>query len=156
MGRFNKTKYGYIYDKYIFRTMLLLIYIYAIWVLAINDFDFSFKPYLLCEGSQPCENPFYEAECYYLGGFITKSCDLKCENDWCSQEYVLPGEYGKKTPNYIKNFGFTYFIIVLIALLLNHYLHNKGKMFDIEYSITKKKKVNFRDFFKKFDELEEY
>jgi len=156
MARFRITKYGYKYDTYIFKTLLILIYIFAFSVFYINDFNFSFKPYMVCEGLTPCENPFYQSKCYYLNGLINKPCEFDNKYSWVNDPYVYPGEYGTSVPNYIKYYGFIYFVLILIAYLLNHYFHNKGVMFDIEYKLTKNKTINFRDLFKKYEGLEEY
>ena len=145
MKRFNITKYGYKYDKIIFYSVLLiLVSIFAV-VLYNNDFELN-KNYLYfeCLGNQSCINPIYQLTCSNEKVW-GKDCSIKCEEDWCDLVLLPPGKYGKEPPRIVQMFSFIAVVLMIIAFLLNHQIHNKGVEWNIEIPITKKLILNIKD-----------
>lgn len=154
MERFNTTKYGYKYDKIIFSGGMLLILAFIFVIACKQNFDFSNKIFFKCEGLMPCENPMKDLHCSreWLYG---KDCNIKCEGEWCGQDMLSPGEYGEKSPNYIR--GFLFFCLFCLASCfgINHLWHNVGVPFDLEIKFTENKRINLRDMFKYAGKMED-
>ena len=82
--------------------------------------------------------------------YTTQDCRDTCEEEWCKLETLPRGEYGEKpTPLFSYMYPLT-FGVIIASLVLNHFLYNKGKKFDVEIPFTKKHKLNLRDAFKRF------
>jgi len=155
MNRFKITKYGYIYDKVIFISLIFLLLLGFFFALKENNFNFN-KQYIYyeCVGSEPCRNPLKELICTneLVWG---KDCSIECKEEWCYKDWLLPDQYGEKEPQFNKNFPNIAFLSFIICLLLNHVIHNKKNKFDIEIVITKNKIINLRDIIKELRETEE-
>ena len=152
MKRFKETQDGYKYDRLIFIPMFLIFIFIILYIMYQNSFDFNLHPYFNCSYSL-CKNPYYliEGECkqtlnilWVIPIYKTNDCREGC--DWCYQEYLNWGVYGSKPKSefLINNIYWITAIIFLLAFLLNHFINNRGKNFDIEIPITKKLIINRR------------
>jgi len=152
MKLFNETKKGYRYNKVIIWVALLIVFANIYYVMKLNSFDFSTKIYFNCEDDQ-CENPLFNMnKCssqlkvlWVIPVYETVDCKETCIEWWCDKEFVPRGEYGEKPPaniGYVLPFSF---IIIILALVLNHIFFNKGKKFDLEIRITDKVRINIDD-----------
>ncbi len=156
MNRFRETKLGYKYDKLLLSSVFFLFLILIVYILYINSFDFQLHPHIICN-MESCKNPFYELQncqqtlkiLWVIPIYTTEDCRAKC--DWCNLEYLTRGEYGTKPKGgfFINNALLIGFSFILVGLILNHFLHNRGKQFDIEIPITNKIIIN-RDSLKKW------
>lgn len=153
MNRFRTTQLGYRYDKVIFISVMLAFLGIVFYAMLANNFDFSTHPYFKCSYST-CPNPFYRdtilqegqlEQCrqelkilWFIPLYTTKDCRENC--DWCHAKLLSKGEYGSKPKaGFIVNNALWIGLgMILLGLILNHMLHNKGKQFDIEIPITNK------------------
>lgn len=129
MNRFNITENGYKYDKLLFYGFFIIVLSVVGYLLYESDFDFNPKVYFNCDNPfGQCENPFYDGQYRVtLFGEMKYFRDLpNCE--WCGEKYLGVGEYGEKEKPFIKNILYYILLGVVALLILNHFLHNKGKM----------------------------
>lgn len=157
MNRFNTTRRGYKYDKVIFWFVMVITLCLVFYLFNLYSYDFNPKVYFKCE-SNFCDNPYYTSECkqqlrilFFIPLWTSEDCKDNPEYYWLTEKTIPRGEYGDPPP---KNFIFNYikgiiFLIFIVAFLLNHFAHNKGKPFDIEIPITKKIIINRDTIFKK-------
>lgn len=160
MNRFNVTKNGYKFDKVIFWGSMILIFGLVFYLMDYYNYDFSSTNiYVKCE-QEVCENPLNNIkDCkqqlnilWVIPLYKANDCRQNCEDDWCNWKYLPEGEYGKK-PNSLFRYMYPLtFGVIILSLLLNHLIHNRGKKFDIEIPFTKKKRLNIREFLKKMKE----
>ena len=106
-------------DTFIFLGIIGFLLIWAIIILAQNDFDKGINIYINCTASKTgyCYNPFYMKvpECRYA-----KDIDL------CNMEKFPEGfSYGNPPPAIIKDFIWYGLTAIIIGLLLNHLLYNR-------------------------------
>lgn len=155
MERYKKTKYGYRYDKVIFYCVVFLLTVGFVVGLSMNGWELN-KNYIhvKCDNVDGCSNPIKKLVCTneMIWG---EDCSIKCDKPWCELEHLPQGEYGEVEPRLVKHFGFIASVLIVIALLLNHLIHNKGVNVDLELCITKKIIFNFTDLFKKIEEDDE-
>lgn len=166
MKRFNTTKYGYRFDRLLFwfsMSLFLSLVFYLMWQ---YNFDFSAHVYFNCPGPNSCKNPLAKMdqvsqELKILWVIpLYKTDDYKQNCEWCKEEVLLPGEYGEKPP---ESFIFNNILLLTIGIffltfIANHYIHNKGKKFDIEIPITKNiilNKQSIKEFIKRTNERDE-
>lgn len=135
--RFRITNSGYMFDKYLLYGAWAVILLGLFAIFYINNFDFNYKLYYKCE-KDICPNPILKHNwvpdalpCKIKTAFVSKDCIDVCREDWCKQDFLTRGEYGKKPVNY--NLFFVPFVIGILALTvyLNHRIYNKGKKFDL-------------------------
>lgn len=128
--RFKQWK-GYVFDKYLFRAFMIIILTGLFCIVVIHDFDFSPNMYISCSDDNPvpCENPFYNAEIRSVDPYFR---NVKCEWDWCHQEYLPVGfEFGKKPDFWITYAPYLSFLFLILAFVVNHIIYNKGYKFNI-------------------------
>ena len=131
MKKFHITEDGYIYDKRIFWGILILLVVIigGLYVRDGMDRRISF----ICESPQGCINPLFESEYYNP---ITKENYLAgCVGEWCTSEHLAPGVYGEPAPPIYKFFGLFVFCMIAFGLILNHYVHNKGKKISLKINL---------------------
>lgn len=123
--RFKKI-HGYKFDRWIFKTAMILIFVYLGFIIFLNGFDLDYfncpmnsnsisassrlmlpKDYKFKELNGQCRNPFYR------------------ETTWKNEEFLSPGEYGTKPGTLFELAKIVAFLIILLALLINHFIHNK-------------------------------
>jgi len=125
---------GYKYDRRIFWAILGIILILVAGFGFSQGFDFSYKFYFNCD-EVICENPYSDVTAPYNS--VTGHKYL-CTDDWCKQEYLTQGEYGQRVPKFFANFQYITLILIISGLILNHFIHNKGKMISIKPAIPDK------------------
>ena len=111
-GRFQEIK-GYKIDKYIMRIAFLICLIILISAFVWTLINGSF--YVYCpEGSVKCFNPFYG------------NCEERFRSSGlCDYEFINEGDtFGVKPPLWISDIVPLVFIILIIALGINHLIHN--------------------------------
>jgi len=114
MTRFKDFK-GYRFDRYIFRTMLGVLFGFLVYVYL--TFGVSTHYWTYCPETQiRCENPYIDQM-----GF----CKID-DAQICAKEYFLGGE-GERAPWIVGWWDSIVFVIVAGAFVLNHFLHNGGK-----------------------------
>jgi hypothetical protein len=142
---------GYIWDKRIFWGAQLIIVLLAVAILWANHFDLSYHPYLSCN-QDICENPFYKSNLLYdysgpiINKFLPSVGDFNC--DFCDKQFLPRGEYGVNFSNLIYAFIIFVIAVVLLAIFVNHKMHNVGKTVDIgaeQYD-------GIRKFFERFED----
>lgn len=117
--RFGLIPSGYKFDRYIFRSVIIILCIIGFSILAANKFESKYY-YIYCEDfgrNVYCENPYFQSDVKFIPQEIK---DMR----------MLPPnfEYGNKPPviyNYI--WLITYGLIVG-GFVLNHYKHNRGRL----------------------------
>lgn len=149
MGRFNETRRGYKFDKYIFWVTFLIICSGIFALFYVNDFNTSPNFYVKCNYDF-CPNPLKlpEFECqnelkilWFITLYKDEDCTRNCIEPWCDMETLPRGEYGKKQPLIMALSPLIAFLIFVISFFVNHFMHNKGKKFDMEVRITKNKRI---------------
>jgi len=114
----------YKFNKWIFRTGILIIFVALMYLLVVNNFDFSVEYTASCpiESIAPCSNPFYGADVDVL---------RFCPDDaLCSKPVIFPGEnYNPRGLNNTTRF-FKYFVLIIsvLCLLINHLIYNRRSL----------------------------
>ena len=150
MQRYRITELGYKFDKLIFFGVFAIVVSAVISIMYLNNFDFSTHPYFECH-RQTCKNPYYNMQCkqslnilWVIPLYQTQDCKIGC--DWCNSELLPIGTYGERPKagflmDHLVQFSF---LLMLLGILINHFVHNRGKKFDIEIPVTKKIVINRR------------
>ena len=128
----RKTSKGYIYDKRLFWGAMLVSIILVLYIFSLNNWSIKYNVYTVCNGPGKCENPYLKG---YCKGVL---CDINCVEEWCNQKYLEPGSYGERPPAIMNYFIYIVLGLVMFALVLNHFIHNRGKRFHIELNLSKK------------------
>lgn len=102
----------YIFDRWLFFGMMILVFVGLFLYLYKNNFDLD---YFECGGnpfgpSGMCKNPFYSPP------------------SWKNAEYLTPGEYGKKPTLFFNSLPFLIIGLFIFLLILNHNIYNKHKL----------------------------
>lgn len=152
MKRYNTTDNGYVYDKFIFWFVMLLTVGGVFLIAARHDFKFSSTyVYIQCKGIQDCPNPLIENDEKYLQDcrqqlrilffiplYTTKDCKESCTEDWCNWEMLPPGNYGTPPDPWVENYLYVVLGLILVGIVANHFIHNRGRKFQIQLSLNKK------------------
>lgn len=117
-GRFVKYPNGYKADRLIFRSALVLMFLFLLVIMFMLKFDFTPRAYFKCGDVMGCKNPFYWQN------------ETRCNYKWCEDPYLPQGVYGEKPPRIISSFGPFNIMLFAIAFLVNHLLYNKGFKFN--------------------------
>lgn len=150
MNWLNKTERGYIYDKRIFWAVFSVVVILILYIFYQHNFDVTPNIYFKCTQSI-CENPLYMADCrqqlsilFFIPLYTTDDCKEEPGYEWLKEKYLAQGEYGEPPPSdfLYKGIRMLVLLIILLGLILNHLLHNKGKKFDIEIRVSDKVRIN--------------
>ena len=123
------TKSGYIWDKRIFRGIMVIMICIVFYLFAINNFNISQHFYFNCQSPMGCENPFYYSK--YKTWMFGEMLDTRTACEWCNQQFLPYGIYGEKKPDYFKSFIIFSLSLVLLGICMNHWVHNLGKKFDL-------------------------
>lgn len=123
----NTTSKGYVWDKRIFWTLIILTIALSLNTIREGGGTEGFKTqyYIVCE-HEHCKNPFYQHP-------------DSPNKTLAEQEYLTKGAYGKKPPASLTYTPYLIIGLYAAALVLNHQLHNKGKQMHIEPHWAKKK-----------------
>ena len=127
--RWKRLKNGYIFDRYIFKGTLAVIFVYLLVVCWAYDFNFKPQIYIKCNQATPCKNPFYVPENGIGLNPMPEKIQALCVYDFCQDEYLPAGfEFGKKPSPAVTYAWLIISIKIAFAFALNHLLHNrKGK-----------------------------
>lgn len=108
---------GYIIDRRIFLLLMVVIISLTIYGFSRYDWNFEQKIYLSCDSPTPCQNPLYE----------------RC-SEWYCQEQLIPAgfEYGEKPDSFFMNFNMYVLLLVIVAFVLNHIIHNRNFELNVE------------------------
>jgi len=146
------TEKGYIYDKRIFWGAMVLIIAFFFLIAYKNDFSLKYEFTLECKPGDPCGNPLAEEDYFIYNSITGKDYKKDCTAQWCNEELLPTGKYGKKPDRFYYYFTPFCIALVVLGLLLNHLLHNKGKKPDLELNISKRWKDSLK---KTWDEMED-
>jgi len=128
-GRFNiMGDNAYKFDRWLFNSTILIIICLLLYVFSTYGFDFTPKIYIKCE--EACDNPFYIGpEANREGGVLSLEDKQKCTFEWCKEKSLPAGfEFGKRPSPLYNNIGPVCYLLFALALILNHFLYNKGKL----------------------------
>ena len=131
MDWFKEIKVGdftYVSSKFIMSIAFLLILVVALVSLNYSKFSGNSYYYTECPTnlmSGRCVNVYFESN-LCLDGTI-KEQNLPYGDKLCSTEFMFPGEViGEKAPFFVRNFTYVGSLILVLALLLNTLIYNKG------------------------------
>ena len=140
MGIKTITASGYVYDKRIFWSIIAILLMGMGIIFQELGGDFEYKFYYECKLDY-CENPLLD------GRIDTAWQDYDyteiCRESWCTLPVLPRGEYGSRPPTALKYFPAYVFILVGLGLILNHFIHNKGKRPDLTINVPDKWKKKF-------------
>ena len=91
-----------------------------------NNFNLDYQFYFKCD-QYSCLNPLQDPNSFQYNSVTNKDNSDYCTAEWCKEEYLPRGEYGKKRPWIFNNFDLIAYILLISGFLLNHFVHNKGK-----------------------------
>lgn len=119
----------YYFDKWIFRgAFIFLILLFAFFILSDG---FQQKVYLNCPlevGS--CKNPIYKQCDNWIDSYIENysHSSIKSALQYCNQEYLIGGTIIGEPPSKIyDNFWFIVFGSLILAFIVNHFVHNRNR-----------------------------
>lgn len=136
----KETSKGYKYDRRFFWAGMIAIIVAFLNIAYQYEFNFHNKMYFVCNDFGGCENPYFNMECDRAWLYGDK-CLIECREEWCKEEVLPTGVYGEKPPeNFGRNFVIQIIVILLIAFILNHFFHNRGKVPHFEFLLTEKQK----------------
>ena len=130
--KFKTSKGEYRFDKVIFTSAVLLLLLFAMTILFINNFDKSQNLYLNCPVDMGrCFNPYFN-DSTICGKIVPFNHPV------CNQQLIeAPYTYGTKAPWYVDSFGLIAVIILLVSLIINHFTANKISIKDLVAEVNK-------------------
>lgn len=134
MKIFHVCDNGYKYDRRIFWGVLGIALLLFSFTAYLEGFNFSYKFHFVCEDSI-CDNPY--SDVMASRNSVTGHKYL-CSEEWCKEPILTKGEYGKGPPWLLLNFNWILILMVIAGLILNHFIHNKGKIPSIKPNISDK------------------
>lgn len=166
MKRFNIMDNGYRYDRMIFWCAFLIILSWLFVVAARNDFSFSqTKIFITCKDPHGCMNPLVENENYYLEScqeqlrilffvplYTAEDCRDTCTEAWCTQAMLAPGTYGTPPDPWIKHTPALIIAILVVSLLFNHLVHNRGKRLKVQLNLKPETRAKLKRIFTKLED----
>lgn len=163
MKRYHITDGGYRYDRLIFWGAIAMILLFLGLIGARHNFDFSTaNVYIKCESDNGvhCRNPIYNiTECkqqlrilFVIPLYTTKDCTETCTQDWCNWATLPPGEYGTPPDPLMDWIPFVAISLLVLAVLVNHFVHNRGKRPQIQLNLKKETREKIRKFFSNLEE----
>lgn len=118
----------YKFNRHIFWGASIILLVFLIYIFSSMNFDFSTRIYIKCDEDIGCNNPFFSGP-INEDNILSESDKEKCVFDWCDNQTLPSGfEFGTKSPPLYNKAGFICWCIFFLALLLNHFLYNKGKI----------------------------
>lgn len=115
---------GYLFDKLIFGIYILIVLLLFVCVFIASGSYRSNHIHYVCDsksiGLSYCEQPFFMN--YPL-----------CEKMWlgaCDQKFVPDGfEFGDPAPWIVRSWGMILGVLLFVAFVVNHFVHNKNFKF---------------------------
>lgn len=124
---------GYKFNNLIFKIGIGLIFVWILIAGFNHGWDWKDKPYFVCNDQRGCENPWHSSEADPLDPF---SVSVPCVNPvpgrspdfvLCSKDHFLFQEsYGRPPDFFMKNASAFAWFVVIVMILLNHFLFNRG------------------------------
>jgi len=151
MKRYHCADNGYKFDRFIFWGVMGIMFLIIGGLLVSNDFSFKYNFYLKCDNPLGCENPLAAEGASYHNSFFTSWDYLDdCTDEWCKAKILKPGVYGRSPNPLIKNFFIICIMLMGLGLVVNHYIHNRGKKFAVRLAVSDKiwkrlKKIKIED-----------
>lgn len=152
MKIFHKTDTGYIFDRRIFWTVIGIGVLIFFVIAYQNNFDFSYKFTVTCPEGRSCYNVIARENFQMYNPHTNYDYKKDCTEEWCKQATLEPGVYGTKPPMIITYFPFIMIVLVMIGIVLNHFIHNRGKKFSIKVNLPDKWIKSLK---RAWDEMEE-
>ena len=141
-NKYITNAHGYKYDKRIFWVALALIIMLFGFIAQSENFDFNYYFYFECT-EDICINPLMELKVENaVTGFDYREF---CTEPWCTENFLTRGIYGRKVPWILERFTLIAVFHILIALLLNHFLYNRGKTPRVSFNMSEKWKNKFKN-----------
>jgi len=131
MKIFIKSENGYRFNRLLFFIPIFILII--IFLFLCVDGGMVTHPYVVCE-QLICSNPLH-GELPECDGFYCPP--IVCEEEWCEQEFLTYGEYGKTSPPIAKNFMMVGFFLILLSFIFNHVFYNRN----VKFSIPSKRRL---------------
>lgn len=123
----NKLKSGYVFNKWLFRTSILLMILLVVFIFLVHGQTKWL--YISCEGKAPCNNPFVVCDpsnLYFEKDYFL--CDEPGIDFLMVGETIPPGfVYGDQPPWIVKNGSLLVMVMLFFSFLLNHLFFNKKK-----------------------------
>ena len=119
---------SYVFNKWIFRSVVIALIILFFVVLLESGFDFSDKVYAKCELDViRCENPFYE-QCDVLYNLRGNDSSVIFARSLCNDKFLLGSVVVGEPPSWLaRNNFYIVMLLIFIAFLVNHLLYNIKK-----------------------------
>ena len=122
---------GYVFNKWIFRVGIGLIFIWLLLAAVDYGWDWNDKPYFICQDSVKCDNPWFAPGSLNEFGWISPCVNPVPGRDpdlaLCNKEFFLPGEFYGRPPSFLMSHAGDFaWVVVALMLLSNHFLFNKG------------------------------
>jgi hypothetical protein len=118
----------YNFNKKIFLLMFVAIVIFLAITFITSPTDYlGTNIYLECNTNVMCENPFYKDN-YVTQELYLEQCPDK---DLCNIQYFLPHTSWGTPPTFLfRNSYLIIFLIIICALVINHFVYNKDWKFE--------------------------
>jgi len=133
-SKLNISKGRYKFNKLVFNIMILLMLLIVFFVWAEYDFENIKKPHIYLACNEPnlvCENEFYDLcnpNSHEFVAYQDVCNDL--EPELYANEFLRKGDSVGHKPSWLaKNTSDLFFYLLCLAILLNHFLFNKGFKF---------------------------
>ena len=137
---------GYKFDKRIFWSAMLIMVGAFLYVAADNNFNLRYQFYYECEAVR-CKNPFMDQAFQMWNTYTDYDYKTDCVDPWCKQKWLNRGVYGKRQPLLFNYFTPLSFGLVILGLLLNHLIHNKGKQPSLKFNLSDRTRDKFRKWY---------
>lgn len=115
---------NYKFDRYIFLTAMVLVFCFLFYIAYSNNFELDYFYCPLDSQGSITGNKFM------LRNYEVENVERGCKNPffrdtWKNKPYLEPGEYGNKPGPLFKSAGKVSVLLIVLAVLLNHFWHNK-------------------------------
>lgn len=123
-NRYKTRSTGYTFDRWMFQAVMLLCFFWLWFVAQSYNYDLDYYE---------CNNPLGTAE-FYMGEVeeVIQAQGPGCKNpfydsgsSWKSMEYLSPGTYGTKPGHLFWSIEYVPVLLLGLAFLLNHLIHNR-------------------------------
>lgn len=133
---FHKTENGYIFDKRFFWGIIVLLLLIFVYIGFLYEWDFRYKFHIVCT-DPVCDNPMTDPS-VMIKDNLGRNLKSDCEGEFCEKKLLETGEYGEESPFLVNNFTAIGISLIILSLILNHFVHNRGKAFQIKLNLPDK------------------
>ena len=149
----NKADNGYVWDKrFVWAAMLLIVGMF-LYIAYENDFNFRYEFSTECLQENGCINPLH-LEGFQASNLIRGDLKEDCTEEWCEAPVLAKGSYGKRSSKLYNNYFIISVGIIILALLLNHVVHNRGVKPEIRLPVKDKTWKHIKESIKEMDKDE--